>query len=145
MIGKHLSFKVSLLWTMSHLLAVPTLPLVPDSKPALSQRPLHRMHWLKWKLLFFHSFNLRRAQISRFSPFLQNGSNKQFTVFTHSLNKQLLSSPELPEIAVLMLIYECLKTRTQTSPLDTVKIKNHGTREQLKRVTSISVKHAINF
>ncbi len=41
-----------------------------------------------------------------------------------------------------MLIYERgLETRTQTSPLDTVRIKNHKTQEQLKRVTSISVKH----
>lgn len=62
---------------------------------------------------------------------------------THWLNKQLLFSSGLPEIAGLMLIYECgLETRTQTSPLDTVRIKNHKTQqEQLKRVTSIGVKH----
>lgn len=59
-----------------------------------------------------------------------------------SLNKQLLFSSGLLEIARLMLIYERgLETRTQTSPLDTVRIKNRKTQEQLKRVTSIRVKH----
>lgn len=59
-----------------------------------------------------------------------------------SLNKQLLFSSGLPEIAGLMLIYECgQETRTQSSLLDSVRIKNHKTQKQLKRVTGISVKH----
>lgn len=62
---------------------------------------------------------------------------------THSLNKQLRISPWLPEIVGLMLIYERgLEIRTT---LNTVKIKNRKAQGQLKGVTSISVKHHINF
>lgn len=72
---------------------------------------------------------------------LQNSTN----IYYHdTLIKEATSffSLGLPEIARLMLIYERgLETRTRTSPLDTVRIKNHKTQEQLKRVASISVQH----
>ena len=42
----------------------------------------------------------------------------------------------------LMLIYEPgQETRTQTASLDTVRIKKQKTQEELRRVTSLSVKH----
>lgn len=85
--------------------------------------------------------NIDSNSLHDFVPFCKTALI--FTIFTRSLNKHLLFfSSELPEIAALMLIYERgQETRPQTASLDTVRIKNQKTQEELRRVTSISVKH----